>query len=85
LYVAVISLASSISAMKKEILAANIISRPLIPKYNLSDFSNMGRSIILKHLWNVLRCKFQKDSVVLIPESWILGKNPRRTFDSGEF
>ena len=50
LYVVVISFASSMSARKTEIQAANIISRPLIPKYSASSFSNKGRSIIAKHL-----------------------------------
>ena len=58
---------------------------PLIPKYNASGFSNKGRSIISKHLWYTSRCKLRKASVVLIPESWTLGKNPKRTLVSDEF
>src|SRR3954453_7164092 len=58
--------------------AANRIGCPLTPKYSASGFSSRGRSIILKHLWNTSRCKILKFSVVLIPESCILGKNPKR-------
>jgi len=49
LYVAVTLSALSISARKNEIHAANIITRPLIPKCSASGFSNNGRSIISKH------------------------------------
>ncbi len=85
MYIAVISSASSISERKNEIRGANIFTWPLIPKYNASGFSNKGRSIISKHLWYTSRCKLRKASVVLIPESWTLGKNPKRTLASGEF
>ncbi|PKY53792.1 hypothetical protein RhiirA4_472198 [Rhizophagus irregularis] len=44
LYVVVISSASSISARKKDIYAAKVITCPLIPKYSASDFSNKRRN-----------------------------------------
>ena len=65
--------------------AAKCIDCPLTPKYSASGFSSRGRSIISKHLWNTLRCKFLNDSVVLIPEFCTFGKNPRRTLASGKF
>ena len=85
LYVAVISSASSMSARKTEICEAKITSCPLILKYKPLGCSNKGRSIIFKHWWYVSHWKLQKASEVLIPESWILGRNPRRIFFSGEF
>jgi hypothetical protein len=65
--------------------AANRIGCPLTPKYSASGFSSRSRSITLKHLWNTLRCKILKFSVVFIPESCALGKNPKSTLASGKF
>ena len=85
LYVVVTSSASSMSARKTEICRAKITSCPLILKYKPLGCSNKGQSIIFKHWWYVSHWKLQKASEVLISESWILGRNSRRIFFSGEF